>query len=188
MDKQKFLTKFDELEIIAAGILEEVENETEEQRADRLCDEVLDMLIDIYVFGVFETGEMLNTKTEVNTDEMYESVYRRIEGKNFEDRIREYVKEGTIGEIARVIDTDTHRVLNEGIYNAAKSTNANVRKTWRTMEDMRVRDSHFYLENVSVGLDEYFYTYTGEKALYPGGFGTPEEDCNCRCVIEITNR
>lgn len=31
-------------------------------------------------------------------------------------------------------------------------------------------------------MDEYFEG-DGGKALYPGGFGTPSEDCNCRCCL-----
>ena len=54
------------------------------------------------------------------------------------------------------------------------------------MLDDRVRDPHAYMEGLTVGLDDMFYTYTGDGAMYPGGFGVPELDINCRCFITLT--
>ena len=51
------------------------------------------------------------------------------------------------------------------------------------MLDDRVRDTHDYLEGVEVGLDDEFYTYLGNKAMFPGQFGVAEEDVNCRCWV-----
>ena len=32
-------------------------------------------------------------------------------------------------------------------------------------------------------MNDYFDSSGGGKALYPGGFGDPKEDCNCRCCL-----
>jgi hypothetical protein len=54
------------------------------------------------------------------------------------------------------------------------------------MKDDRVRDPHVYMEGMTVGLDDEFYTYTGDTTKYPGGFGVPELDINCRCYITLS--
>ena len=53
------------------------------------------------------------------------------------------------------------------------------------MLDDKVRDTHQYLEGIEVGLDDLFYSESGASAEYPGGFGDPEEDCNCRCYVTL---
>jgi uncharacterized protein with gpF-like domain len=52
------------------------------------------------------------------------------------------------------------------------------------MLDPRVRDSHDYLEGVTVSMDSEFFTYNGNHTYYPCQFGVPEEDINCRCWLE----
>ena len=181
------LTIFDEIEKAVSVILREVDGETKEQRAERVCDEVLDMLIDMYLLGWNEYP----FGNPVDSDRMRESVFEVIAGKTWVDRIREYIlNDGTPADIARVIDTETHRVINQGMFDAGdtaqEKNGLRINKTWSTMKDLRVRDSHDYLEGVTIPLRDRFYTYTGASALYPGGFGTPEEDCNCRCVLKLT--
>lgn len=180
-------TIFDELEMMTSHILREVEGESPQQRADRVCDEVLDMLIDLYLLGWAEVSE----DTQPSADEMRASVYEPIAGQTWEQRIRDYVlHDGSVGEIARVIDTDSHRVLNQGIYDSAdqlqREQGVRLNKKWVTMKDNRVRDSHDYLDGVTIPLHDRFYTYTGASALHPGGFGQADEDVNCRCVLQIT--
>lgn len=144
------------------------------------------MLIDMYLLGWSDVSD-----TEADPDTMYDSVYQEVAGETWEQRIREYVLGGgTVGEIARVIDTESHRVLNQGIYDSAdelqRTQGVRLNKTWRTMLDNRVRDTHDYLEGVTIPLHDWFYTYDGDSALAPGGFSKPENVINCRCVLQIT--
>ena len=89
--------------------------------------------------------------------------------------------------ILRIIDTEAHRDYNTGVYDAGnESGEEGLMKEWRTRLDDKVRDAHAYLEGVKVGLNDRFYTYDGPSALYPGGFGDPALDCNCRCAITLT--
>ena len=60
-----------------------------------------------------------------------------------------------------------------------------IRKKWNTMNDDLVRDPHAYMQGMVVGLHDAFYIYTGDSAMYPGGFGVPELDINCRCWITL---
>ena len=59
-------------------------------------------------------------------------------------------------------------------------------KTWVTMMDDKVRDTHQYLEGMTVPLDDEFYTYDGDHAQAPGGFTKPENCVNCRCQLDIS--
>ena len=39
------------------------------------------------------------------------------------------------------------------------------------------------LDSQIVDVNGYFKSDSGYKALYPGDFGVPSEDCNCRCAL-----
>lgn len=112
------------------------------------------------------------------------SIFRKFDGKDFTDRVREYAELGSANEILRVVETDGNRVYNTGGVEGARSVGA-TSKTWRTMLDDRVRDTHDYLEGITVGIDEKFYTYDGDSARYPGDFEMPENSINCRCFLEF---
>lgn len=123
------------------------------------------------------------------------SVYRYIDGKNFADRIREYVASFGIdlneavllSSLALLVATDGHRVRSEAGQDAGEelsSVGYTVTKTWRTMGDKAVREAHTELEGATLPIDEYFEV-NGARALAPGMFGDPELDCNCRCVLDI---
>ena len=60
-------------------------------------------------------------------------------------------------------------------------------KTWETMKDDRVRDEHQYLDGVSVGINDRFYTDDGDSAMYPGDFENPALNINCRCYVVLTH-
>ena len=61
-----------------------------------------------------------------------------------------------------------------------------VTKTWFTMRDEVVRDTHNYLESQSIPLEEEFFTYDGDHAPYPGQFTKAENNVNCRCIVRLT--
>ena len=151
---------------------------------DRAVDIVLDLLVMAYVYGIDAFNADFGTSIEPNTDEMIRSVYKPIAGETFEQRVRQYAGDGKVYDIARVADTEMHRVYNEGAFYAAQQSGLNLEKRWATMLDDRVRDTHYYLEGVTVPMNAYFYTYDGDSALYPGGFIYPQNNVNCRCVIE----
>ncbi len=53
-------------------------------------------------------------------------------------------------------------------------------KQWDASLDDVTRDTHRQLDGKIVEMDEYFVSGT-KKALHPGQFGDPAEDCNYRC-------
>jgi len=56
-------------------------------------------------------------------------------------------------------------------------------KTWASMEDEFVRDSHASMNGVTIPIDEDFIV-DGKSMSGPGDAdGGPEEICNCRCTL-----
>lgn len=118
------------------------------------------------------------------------SVNQEIDGKTYQERVEEHLL-NLDGEssIQKIVETEVHRNMNNAIYdvgNVIQESGTPIYKTWRTMLDDRVRDSHDYLEGTKLEIDEEFYTYNGNHALFPGQFGVGEEDVNCRCYAQIS--
>ena len=86
----------------------------------------------------------------------------------------------------RIAKTEGHRIQQEATYNVQKRAiekGADVVKQWDSTLDVRTRPTHRMLDGQIVGVNEYFTSESGYKALYPSGFGVPSEDCNCRCAL-----
>lgn len=180
---------YDELNNIQSQLEEEsfdveAEDGTKKLRfnVDACIDIVLDALIMAYVYGVDYANETLGTDIPPIKESMKETIYKKVADKDFEQRVREYAENGQLPDIMRVVETDMTRVFNEGSLKAAKKAGAK-NKTWLTMMDDRVRDTHSYLEGMTVPIDAEFYTFDGDHASSPGGFSMAENNVNCRCVL-----
>lgn len=185
---------FDEIHMLTVYSYEEAVEEYPDdmkKRKEKVCDDVLSLLVMAYLMGMRYADNELGFESELDSNRMFEDIYKRIDGKNFEDRVNQYVEEGHIGEIVRVVETDSHRLYNDGETHSAdqfteKYPEMEVMKTWRTMLDERVRDTHDYLEGRTIPYEDLFYTYNGDSAFAPGHFGVPEEDINCRCMLKFS--
>ncbi len=153
--------------------------------ADDVVDIVLDLLIMSYIFGTEDAAEKLEATISPDVGRMEAAIYKRVAGKNFEERIREHTEAGDVAGILNVADTDMTRIYSTAVIDGAKTSGKPYRKRWQTMEDDRVRETHAFLQSVSVGADERFYTYDGDSARHPGDFTLPENNCGCRCYIEL---
>ena len=207
------LMPFDELNVLSGEIREIYATGTQEQEREGILDSVLDLLILSYLYGNEAANAMLGTEEAVDTERLDRAVTEEIAGETWIQRINKYITEGTAEDVIRVIETDSHRIYNEAIYEVGKkvsdeesssvgaqasqqwpsgSTTAPDRpkgvvyKTWETMLDDRVRDTHQYLEGTTIPFDEYFYTYDGDSALRPGDFAYPENDIGCRCRLRLS--
>ena len=79
--------------------------------------------------------------------------------------------------------TEGHRIQSSGHYDAqkdAKKRGADVLKQWSAALDSRTRGTHVRLDGQICEVEDFF-EIDGKKARFPGDFGRPEEDCNCRC-------
>lgn len=98
--------------------------------------------------------------------------------------IASYAK-APLGRAMTIVRTEAHRIQQASAYDAqqvAVSKGANVVKQWMSTLDGDTRKSHRKLDGQIRELDEPF-EMDGKKAMYPGDFGDPAEDCNCRCQI-----
>lgn len=158
---------------------------------DNFQSSFLSLLINAYRDGREDAEDMLEYFLifDVPTEALDKAVNHKTEGKTAMERVNDYlVNGGSLEEIQRVVVNECQRCYNTGAYDTAneiaKESGLVITKTWRTMMDDRVRDTHDYLEGMTVRLNERFYTWNGDAALYPRQFGVADEDINCRCVIE----
>ena len=83
-----------------------------------------------------------------------------------------------------IVRTEGHRIQQQSAddaRNAAKAQGCQVVKQWDAVLDGNTRTDHRILDGQIREVGEPF-EIDGKKAEYPGAFGRPEEDCNCRCV------
>lgn len=181
---------------------------TKKQVRKTICDDLLELLLIAYTYGCEDVNEMLGTKIAPTYDEMRESVYRKVAGEDFGQRVDKYLDQFAaeieassasssapgetptipkvptppLSDIMRIADTDSHRVYNEAGYTTAKQGGATTKK-W-VCHFHNSRDTHIYLHDTEVPIDAEFYTFLGNHAMFPGEFGVAYEDCNCECTVE----
>lgn len=81
------------------------------------------------------------------------------------------------------LNASQHEALRQLVATGKIPANA-IRRVWKASRDPRTRDTHAVLEGQSVGMDEPFVTFTGNRLMYPGDpSGGPSEVINCRCVV-----
>jgi hypothetical protein len=153
------------------------------EEEEDIIDELLDLFLLAYAMGNSVTNDNLSSNYSPSVDDVMEVVDAKVAGKTWRERVEDYFANGGTGEdIARIADTETHRIANTAALDTAKKAGA-TSKTWVTMMDDRVRDTHDYLEGETVGINDDFYTYDGDHASAPGLFELAENNVNCRCEL-----
>jgi DNA-binding ferritin-like protein (Dps family) len=175
---------FDELNRLNTEIRERFGNNTLQKRDEEdIIDELLDLFLLAYAMGNSVTNDNLSSDYAPSVDDVMKVVDAKVAGKTWRERVEDYFANGGTGEdIARIADTETHRIANTAALDTAKKAGA-TSKTWVTMMDDRVRDTHDYLEGETVGINDDFYTYDGDHASAPGLFELAENNVNCRCEL-----
>jgi len=180
--------------------------EEAKQEEEDIIDEMLDLYLLAYAQGVEVTSQRLEviqfpgqeqtpTQTqapgssvtpwryEPTIDEVMKVIDKKVAGKDWRQRVEEYFSNsGSVDDLVRIVETEVHRDANEAALSTAKRAGAK-QKTWMTMMDEKVRDTHSYLEMMTVGINEDFYTYDGDHASAPGLFELAENNVNCRCEL-----
>lgn len=184
--RSKSLLPIDELNVFKEYLTKVFNGEIEIEDPLEIIDTLEDLLVMAYVYGDYAANEDLGTDIKPDVDLMEKSLNKKIADKTWKDRVYEYLEqEEAINEIMRVADTECHRIYNEALFDTAIISGLPVNKRWVTMMDNLVRETHDYLEGVSVRLDERFYTLDGDSALCPGGFDRPDNNVNCRCEMVL---
>ena len=156
--------------------------EAREEEED-IIDEMLDLFLLAYAQGNTVTSENLSFDWTPTVDDAMETVDKEVAGKTWRQRVEEYFSNnGSVDDLIRIAETEAHRDANESALTTAKRAGA-TKKTWLTMLDERVRSTHEYLEGMTVGINEDFYTYDGDHASAPGLFDLAENNVNCRCEL-----
>ena len=211
------LPPFDQLTVLRSELDDTFRAGPEERKRRKpyIIDEILEMLIMAYMYGNEAGNTMLygsdvvdqiepeqegpNRVIDIDTDDMNRAVFKIVAGKDWEQRVSEYLDDetGTVDDIIRVVDTDMNRIYNDSILNVGERAEdeepmdgmptVGVTKTWETMMDERVRSTHFGLQSVSVPVNGRFHTWDGDSARYPGDFTDPNNNINCRCRIRLSN-
>lgn len=95
------------------------------------------------------------------------------------------VSKAPMSRAKTIVRTEAHRIQQASAHDAyvlAKSKGADVVKQWDSTLDGDTRPTHRQLDGQIVELEESFKV-AGKSARYPGDFGDPAEDCNCRCRV-----
>lgn len=183
--EQAYLTALDELNVI---MLEVYYSADPKQRVKTVTDELFSILVEAYLLGIDHASDMMKSFLVVDQERMESAVYAVIEGETFADRAETHVRNGDVAALQTLAESEYHRVYNtavsDGVTEYIRETGAVVEKVWLTVGDDRVRDTHEDLAGVSVGVNDRFYTFDGDSALFPGGFANPENNVNCRCWLE----
>ena len=184
------LMKWDELEILtedAKRFVQEARQKKPSEKAIKgFCDYMEFVLCLIYDYGWKDAEQIVGiVPFKDGLDD--KAVNLEIKGETFRQRMEEQIAELSEDGVQRIIETEAHRDYNTGVYDAAKqSGKPGIQKQWHTMMDGRVRETHDYLEGMTVGIDDRFYTFDGDSALAPGGFTNPDNNVRCRCWITLT--
>jgi len=156
---------------------------------DFALDDIIEDLLDIFLLamarGVLIVNEQFGTEYKPSAVQIEKTIYEKIDGVTWEDRVRTwYENGGTTADVIRIAETESHRIGNEAAYTAAKEVGAKT-KTWICQMLPTSRDPHIWLNGTTVPIDGFFYTDDGNKALYPGQFGVASLDVNCLCELKF---
>ena len=149
--------------------------------------DVIDMMLDLFLLAYAQgnsvTNANLSSDWTPNVDDVMKIVDEKVAGKTWRERVEDYFANGgSVDDLVRIAETETHRDANTAALDTAKRAGAKS-KTWVTMMDDRVRETHDYLEGMTASIDDDFYTYDGDHAPAPGLFELAQNNVNCRCEL-----
>lgn len=186
----RYTLALDELNVLTSTSYYNAVSEDTTAMINQIADDFLSFLINAYTMGIDSASVMLDHEMTVDVDDMHEAIYLIIDGKTFEDRVADHVLNNDLGGLKTLAESEFHRVYNAAVYDGGEdyveSGSFGVNKDWITVRDDAVRETHSYLEGVSVPLEEEFFTFDGDHAPYPGKFTKAENNVNCRCIVKLT--
>ena len=146
-------------------------------------DDIIEDMFGVFLLSYMRGSNLTNPDHKPTLKQIIATIDDDVAGMTWRERMKEHFAEGgTIDDVKRIIETEAHRDANTAAYEAAKAKGCTT-KTWHTMGDDRVRDTHVYLDGVTIPIDAEFYSFRGGSTMFPGQWGIPEEDVNCRCWL-----
>ena len=158
-----------------------------------------------FFMGLF----LLLVTAEVTRDEIIEQIsdeYIRILDRydlrpnmGHIDRLAETIADNTLANLDKEFYTSVERSISIAETETNNSANYDdlqeaiesgfTQKTWITMRDNRVRDTHVVLDGATIGIDELFQVGNAEMRFPCDeelAFDSPEETVGCRCTISYS--
>lgn len=178
---------FDEINALKQRLQDAKQADTAafERSKGKYIDEVTDLLLMAYFYGQTDVMDQLGATLPMSERRVRAVLEQPVAGKTYKERLSEYIEQGNLGDIDRVIETETHRVYNQAAFEAAREAGATM-KTWNCMMLPTSRDSHVYLNDVTIPMDAAFYSINGGTTMFPGQWGIAEEDVNCLCTLTFS--
>ena len=147
---------FDELNRFEATLRERfADGKLVKEDEEDIIDEMLDLFLLAYAKGNSVTNANLSSDWMPTVDDVMKVVDERVAGKTWRERAEEYFANGgSVDDLVRIAETETHRDANTAALDTARKAGAKT-KTWVTMLDDRVRETHDYLEGMTVSIDDF---------------------------------
>lgn len=139
-------------------------------------------------FLEFHLSEKLGGNTRLLKKQVLSEISRGISAEKSYQTIARNISnygQANLNRTMRIVRTESGRIHSKATSDsikAVKERGADVVKQWDSTLDGNTRLLHRQLDGKYCEVDEPFEV-SGLKVMYPGGFGTPSEDCNCRCRI-----
>ncbi len=166
--KSDYLLHFDEINKF-------LKSRKKSEPFEKLCTALYDEMHGAYISG-------WGNKGKPNEDMIEALIFFSYDGKDAFDLLEEAYLAKDETRIRTIFENEYHRMYNAGAYDYG--VNHYKAKTWVTAGDEKVRDTHEYLEGVTIPVDAEFITFDDDSALYPGGFSNAGNNVNCRCILE----
>ena len=126
-------------------------------------------------------------QNEISSRIMQSIITSSSQGRDFAGAVADIGK--TFGanssRIQTIVRTEGHRLMEQAKFDeamAAENDGVKSVKTWITMGDDKVRDTHSAQDGMTIPIDERF----PNGAMIPGDSGDPAEDIGCRCILEYS--
>ena len=127
-------------------------------------------------------------QNEISSRIMQSIITSSSQGRDFAGAVADLSK--TFGanssRIQTIVRTEGHRLMEQAKFDEAEAAasvdGVKMFKTWITMGDDKVRDTHSAQDGMTIPIDEKF----PNGAMIPGDSGDPAEDIGCRCILEYS--
>ena len=129
---------------------------------------------------------MLQQEEDIEDDLLFFALEKEYDGESIYTKFDDYYEQNDAEKLKVLVESEFHRVYSQGGLDMAEATGRDVYKTWQTMQDDRVRETHDYLEGMTIPVREKFKTLDMDEADAPGGFTLPENNVNCRCWLSYS--
>ena len=185
--KQRYLLKLDEINLLAALLAEDAASDNPQNSEKEAKEEFFDILLDMYVEGFAGAAYMLGetdeaafpgSLTEAQRREITEKKY---DGVSIGEKFSEHYEAKDAFAMRDLVNSEAHRCYALGAFQKTKIAGGTL--TWKTVGDEKVRDTHWFIDGMRVKAGDYFYTFDGDYARFPGDFTKAENNANCRCWL-----